>query len=111
MIQQRKIAPPMRRLRPVNPAIAFALLALVCRTSLCQSASSASAPNLSQAQKEPVADRQKKLSTDADRLVILAQQLQVSVDKSNKNVLSMDVIREAERIEKLAHELREGTRP
>lgn len=55
-------------------------------------------------------ERQKKMASDADKLVQLAQQLKVSVDKTNKDVLSIDVIREAERIEKLAREVREGMR-
>lgn len=54
--------------------------------------------------------RQKKLEDDAARLVEMAQQLKVKVDKTNKDVLSVDVIKEAERIEKLAREVREGMR-
>ena len=54
--------------------------------------------------------RQKKMETDAARLVEMAQQLKTSVDKTNKDVLSVNVIREAERIEKLAREVREGMR-
>ncbi len=48
--------------------------------------------------------------SDADQLVAMAQQLKTSVDKSNKDTLSLDVIREAERIEKLARQLRETMR-
>ncbi len=54
--------------------------------------------------------RQKKMETDAAKLVEMAQQLKTSVDKTNKDVLSVDVIKEAERIEKLAREVREGMR-
>lgn len=54
--------------------------------------------------------RQKKMATDAAKLVEMAQQLKTSVDKTNKDVLSVDVIKEAERIEKLAREVREGMR-
>ena len=53
---------------------------------------------------------QKKMVSDADRLVELAQQLKVSVDKTNKNIISVDVLRNAEKIEKLARELREGVK-
>ncbi|GAA3765052.1 hypothetical protein [Terriglobus aquaticus] len=62
-------------------------------------------------QKQMAAEaRQKKMETDAARLVEMAQQLKTSVDKTNKDVLSVDVIKEAERIEKLAREVREGMR-
>ncbi len=55
-------------------------------------------------------ERQKKMETDAAKLVEMAQQLKTSVDKTNKDTLSVDVIKEAERIEKLAREVREGMR-
>ncbi len=55
-------------------------------------------------------ERQKKMLNDADQLIVLAQKLKVSVDKSNKDTLSIDVIREAERIEKLAKQVRETMR-
>ncbi len=54
--------------------------------------------------------RQQKMLEDADKLLQMAQQLKVSVDKTNKNELSVEVIREAERIEKLAHQVKEGMR-
>ena len=66
---------------------------------------------LEQQQKQMAAEeRRKKMETDAAKLVEMAQQLKTSVDKTNKDVLSVDVIKEAERIEKLAREVREGMR-
>lgn len=66
---------------------------------------------LEQQQKQMAAEeRQKKLETDAAKLVEMAQQLKTSVDKTNKDMLSVNVIKEAERIEKLAREVREGMR-
>ena len=56
------------------------------------------------------AQRQQKMLEDAEKLLLMAQQLKVSVDKTNKNELSVEVIREAERIEKLAHQVKEGMR-
>src|SRR2546429_670319 len=55
-------------------------------------------------------ERQKKLNTerhqslkrDTDRLLQLANELKQSVDKSNEHMLSMDVIKKANEIEKLA---------
>jgi len=52
-------------------------------------------------------DRQKQLVTDTQKLVALANALKVDVDKSNKDTLSLDVIRKADEIEKLAHNVKE----
>ena len=42
-----------------------------------------------------------------DQLLEIAQQLKDNVDKSNENTLSLDVVKKAEEIEKLAHNVRE----
>ena len=47
------------------------------------------------------------LKADTDRLLKLAVELKTYVDKSNENVLSLDVIKKAEAIEKLAHSVKE----
>jgi hypothetical protein len=52
-------------------------------------------------------DRQKLIKNDTDKLVKLAAELKEYVDKSNENVLSMDVVKKAEEIEKLAHSVKE----
>lgn len=52
-------------------------------------------------------ERQKALRSDTDKLVKLAAELKDYVDKSNENVLSLDVIKKAEQIEKLAHSVKE----
>ena len=52
-------------------------------------------------------DRQESLKKDTDRLFQLATELKQSVDKSNENVMSLDVIRKAEEIEKLAKQVKE----
>lgn len=54
--------------------------------------------------------RQQKMLQDADKLLELAQHLKVSVDRTNKNTLSVDVVREAERIEKLARQVKDNMR-
>ncbi|MFY9744206.1 MAG: hypothetical protein WA252_18965 [Candidatus Sulfotelmatobacter sp.] len=51
--------------------------------------------------------RQKALKSDTDKLVKLAAELKESVDKSNADVLSVDVIKKAEQIEKLARSVKE----
>jgi len=52
-------------------------------------------------------DRQKALQRDTDRLMQLATELKQYVDKSNENMLSIDVIRKAEQIEKLAKNVKD----
>jgi hypothetical protein len=52
-------------------------------------------------------DRQKKLVEDTERLLALANELKVDVDKSTKDMLSLDVVRKADEIEKLARSVKE----
>ncbi len=52
-------------------------------------------------------ERQKRLVADTDKLLALATDLKQQVDKTNKNILSVDVIKKAEEIEKLAHSVKE----
>ena len=52
-------------------------------------------------------DRQKQIVADTQKLVELATELQSAVQKSNKDTLSLDVIRKADEIEKLAKSVRE----
>ena len=51
--------------------------------------------------------RQATLKSDTDKLLKLAVELKDSVDKSNVNVLSVDVMKKAEEIEKLAKSVKE----
>lgn len=50
-------------------------------------------------------DRHKRLEDDADKLLALSNELKTDVDKTDKDELSMDVIRKAGEIEKLAHDV------
>ncbi len=52
-------------------------------------------------------ERQKRLVADTDKLLALATSLHDDVAKTNKNVLSLDVVRRAEEIEKLARSVKE----
>jgi hypothetical protein len=52
-------------------------------------------------------ERQAQLQRDTDNLLKLANELKQSVDKSNENTLSLDVVKKAEEIEKLAHNVKE----
>lgn len=47
-----------------------------------------------------------KLKKHADELAELAHSLQKKIDQSNQNVLSLDVVRDAEEIEKLAKKIK-----
>lgn len=51
--------------------------------------------------------RQQEIRRDSEQLLKLAAELKQCVDKSNENVLSMDVVRKADEIEKLAHSVKE----
>ncbi|HUH61523.1 MAG TPA: hypothetical protein VLZ50_00945 [Terracidiphilus sp.] len=55
-------------------------------------------------------ERKKQIADDAARLVKLAAELKAAVDKTSKNTLSLDVIRKAEEIERLARSVREKMR-
>ena len=50
--------------------------------------------------------RQAELKRDAEKLVKLSTELKQYVDKTNENILSVDVIKKAEEIEKLAHNVK-----
>jgi hypothetical protein len=52
-------------------------------------------------------ERQLALKGDTDKLVKLAGELKQYVDQSNENILSMNVVKKAEEIEKLAHTVKE----
>lgn len=52
-------------------------------------------------------ERAAALKADADKLLKLAVELKASVDKSNEHLLSLDVIKKAEEIEKLAHSVKD----
>ena len=51
--------------------------------------------------------RQQDIKKDTDKLLELATELKQYVDKTNEDILSMDVIKKADEIEKLAHSVRE----
>lgn len=51
--------------------------------------------------------RQQDIVKDTTKLLTLAQELKEEVDKSNKDQMSMSVIKKAEEIEKLAKSVKE----
>jgi hypothetical protein len=52
-------------------------------------------------------ERQVQLRRDTERLYQLSTELKQYVDKSSENTLSLDVIKKADEIEKLAHSVKE----
>ena len=52
-------------------------------------------------------ERRKRLRSDTDKLLQLSMELKEQVDKSSKDELSLDVVRKATEIEKLAHDVKE----
>jgi hypothetical protein len=51
--------------------------------------------------------REAAIKADTDKLLKLAVELKDYVDKSNENVLSLDVVKKADEIEKLAHSVKD----
>jgi hypothetical protein len=55
----------------------------------------------------PQTPQQKQLADDTAQLLTLANELKAELDKSNKDTLSLSVIKKAEQVEKLAHKVRD----
>ena len=55
-------------------------------------------------------ERQKRLVADTEKLLALATQLHDDVGKTDKNILSLDVVKRSEEIEKLARTIKERMR-
>ena len=53
----------------------------------------------------PMSPKQKQLTDDTAKLQVLANELKAEMDKSNKDTLSLSVIKKAEAVEKLAHKV------
>lgn len=52
-------------------------------------------------------DRQRRLQMDTEKLLALATELKQQVDKTDKNTLSLEVIKKADEIEKLAKSVKD----
>ena len=57
--------------------------------------------------KKQNAQRQEDIKKDTDQLLDLATELKQYVDKTNENIISLDVIKKAEQIEKLAKSVKD----
>jgi hypothetical protein len=58
-------------------------------------------------EKRAAKERVAALKSDTDKLLKLSVELKAYVDKSNENVLSLDVIKKADEIEKLAKSVKD----
>jgi len=56
---------------------------------------------------KPMSPKQKQLTDDTAKLQVLANELKAEMDKSNKDMLSLSVIKKAEAVEKLAHKVQD----
>ncbi len=56
---------------------------------------------------KPTTPQQKQLADDTAELLSLANELKAELDKSNKDTLSLSVIKKAVQVEKLAHKVRD----
>jgi hypothetical protein len=67
--------------------------------------------NSQQAQKDSFeaanAERKKQIASDCAKLLKLATAMKSEVDKTSKDTLSLEVIRKADEIEKLAHDVKD----
>ena len=70
-------------------------------------AAPAKTPDAATPPQSPEAARQAKLIADTAKLYQLAQELKVEVDKSNKDTMSVAVIKKAAEVEILARDLKE----
>lgn len=64
-------------------------------------------PNPARMEKLRQEDRHKRILADTARLVELTNELKNEVDKASKDELSLNVVRKAAEIEKLAHDVKE----
>lgn len=99
--------------------LAFSFLLLLCVAIPCVAqlpAPTQGPPQRGSDQEEKMRREQEKrmnkqrhddLKKDTDKLLDLATQLKDYVDKSNENVLSVDVVKKAEEIEKLARKVKD----
>ena len=93
----------MRRKKHIGTVIRAALLLAFCALPISASAQAAPPPGpKAQSPVQGPPDSRQAVLSDTDHLLQLARELKASVDKTRRDELSMQVIREADEIEKLA---------
>ena len=53
--------------------------------------------------------KQSELALETDKLVAMAAELKARVDKTNKDILSLEVVQQAQAIEQYAHQMKLGS--
>jgi hypothetical protein len=77
------------------------------QTPVAQAPATAEAPADTSKPTPPQTPQQKQLADDTAKLLTLANELKAELDKSTKDTLSLNVIKKAEQVEKLAHKVRD----
>jgi hypothetical protein len=72
-----------------------------------QAVATTTSPVDNQKPSAPQTPKQKQLADDTARLLQLANELKAEMDKSSKDTLSLNVMKKAEQVEKLAHKVRD----
>ncbi len=92
-------------------AASFVLTAFMAISAHAQKVESYALQKMQHTQAVMAADaRQQKMINDANQLLAMAQQLKLSVDQTRKDELSIDVIRQADQIERLAKQVKDRMR-
>ncbi|HEX3155960.1 MAG TPA: hypothetical protein VHV32_15135 [Candidatus Angelobacter sp.] len=104
---------------PVKLATISALVLIMCGTSFAATPAPSANPQVETRQdpsqkemqdrmaREANKKRQQDIRNDTDKLFQLATELKAAVDKSNENLLSLEVVRKADDVEKLAKKVKE----
>lgn len=104
---------------PVKLITASGLVLMVCGTSFAATPAPAITPQVETRQDPAQREMQDRMSRAAnkkrqqdireetDKLFQLATELKAAVDKTNENLLSLDVVHKAEEVEKLAKKVKE----
>jgi activator of HSP90 ATPase len=126
--RRHKAQPARRRLRAFLPRVALLVLISGSAQAGQQNTSTPTSSSLTEhpqandqmnaadtsqkLQDAPPANelRKKQLAQESDMLLTLAMALKAEVDKTNKDTLSLNVIRKADEIEKLAHNVKDKLR-
>lgn len=104
---------------PVKLATASALILIMCGNLFAATPAPAAIPQIETRQdpaqkemqdrmaREANKKRQQDIRDETNKLFQLATELKAAVDKTNENLLSLDVVRKAEEVEKLAKKVKE----
>jgi uncharacterized membrane protein YhiD involved in acid resistance len=102
---------PFRSMKSVILAVLFLCLLFGSRAMAQQPQTAEQAAWEAKQQREAAkqerAKRERAIKQDTEKLLELATELKQYVDKTNENTLSLDVIKKADEIEKLAHAVKE----